>query len=97
MILVLLDLSTAFDTIDLDILITHLEKTVGIQAIALEWFKSFRFNRMFSVNIGQLYSKSASLICGVPQGSILGPILFSIYMLPLGSIFQRHGVSYHCY
>ncbi len=47
--------------------------------------------------ICQSYSKSAPLNCGVPQGSIVGPILFLLYMLPLGSIFQRHGVSFHCF
>ncbi len=97
MVLVLLDLSAAFDTIDHNILVSRLEKIVGIRGMALEWFKSFRFNRKFSVHFGQHYSKTAPLSSGVPQGSILGPILFSLYMLPLGSIFHKHGVSFHCY
>lgn len=47
--------------------------------------------------IGDLSSSVASLPCGVPQGSILGPILFSLYMLPLGSVIARHNLAFHCY
>ncbi len=97
MTLVLLDINAAFDAIVHDILITRLENTVGIRGMALEWFRSFLSNRNFCVNISQFYSKSAPLSCGVLQGSILGPILFLLYMLPLGSIFQRHGVSFCCF
>jgi len=64
--------------------------------MVIEWFKSFLSNWTFSLYIGQLYSKSASMICGFPQGSILGPVLFSLYMFPSGHISQRHGVSVHC-
>lgn len=78
-ILVLLDLSAAFDTID-HIIVSHLEQTVGIRGMAIEWFKSFLLNRPFLVNFGQHYSKTTPLFSGVPQGSILGPIL----LLPLG-------------
>ncbi len=70
---------------------------VGIKGSALKWFKSYFSNRSFRVNIGEYSSGVASLSCGVPQGSILAPILFSLYMLPLGSIFRKHGLSFHCY
>lgn len=96
-ILVILDLSAAFDTVDHEILLTRLEKCVGIQGTALSWFRSYLSNRTFSVGIGRAVSSVARVACGVPQGSILAPILFSLYMLPLGSILKKHGVSYHFY
>ena len=74
-----------------------LENAVGIQGTVLAWFKSFLLNRTFSVNIGRDSSQPASLLSGVPQGSILGPILFSLYLLPLGLIFSKHGIPFHFY
>ncbi len=86
-VLVLLDLSVAFDTTDHSILLHRLEKLVGIQGVALQWLASYLKDRTFSVSIGKFSSSSAPLSCGVPQGSILGPLPFSLYMLPLGAIF----------
>ncbi len=96
-VLMLLDLTAAFDTIDHGILALRLEEAAGIQGTALKWFRSFLSNRSFSVNSGQVFSSSAPLMCGVPQGSILAPILFSLYILPLGTIFRKYGISYHFY
>ncbi len=96
-VLVLLDLTAAFDTVDHAILIDRLEHCIGLRGIALDWFKSYFANRSFSVKMGEHYSRNAFLPCGVPQGSILAPLLFSLYMLPLGSIFRKHGLSFHCY
>ena len=96
-VLVLLDLTAAFDTVDHAVLVSRLEQYVGIRGTALQWFSSYLADRTFSVMIGELCSSHASLSCGVPQGSILGPILFSLYMLPLGSIIQRHNLSFHFY
>uniref|UniRef100_A0A8C2EP51 Reverse transcriptase domain-containing protein n=1 Tax=Cyprinus carpio TaxID=7962 RepID=A0A8C2EP51_CYPCA len=96
-ILVLLDLTAAFDTVDHEILISHLRQRVGISGIALEWFRSYLADQTFCVSLGDSVSFSAPLLCGVPQGSVLGPLLFSLYLLPLGSILRKNGISFHCY
>ncbi len=93
-ILILLDLTSAFDTVDHGTLLSRLEYFVGIQGTVLSWFKSYLTNRTFSVRLGNFSSLPAKLSCGVPQGSILS-ILYSL--LPLGTIFRKHGVSFHCY
>uniref|UniRef100_A0A8C9XXU8 Reverse transcriptase domain-containing protein n=1 Tax=Sander lucioperca TaxID=283035 RepID=A0A8C9XXU8_SANLU len=96
-ILVLLDLSAAFDTIDHTILLQRLEHLVGIKGLALSWFKSYFSERSQFVNINDESSKYAKVSHGVPQGSVLGPILFSLYMLPLGNIIRKHSINFHCY
>ncbi len=96
-VLLLLDISAAFDTVDHSILISRLEHCVGIGGSVQKWFKSYLNNRTFSVCVDGCSSSKSVLTCGVPQGSILAPILFSLYMLPLGSIFNKHKVLFHCY
>ncbi len=85
--LILLDLSSAFDMVDHNLLLSRLKSCVGLRGTVLNWFQSFLTNRKFSVCTGQYTSSSAPLACGVPQGSILAPTLFMIYMLPMGSFF----------
>ncbi len=72
--------------------VIRLEHCAGFQENALKWFQSYLYNRSFSVNIVEFMSGAVPLTCGVPQGSILAPILFSLYMLPLGSIFKKHDI-----
>ena len=96
-ILVLLDLTAAFDTVDHNTLVARLRYLVGIRGTALDWFKSYFTGRSMSVSLGDSKSSSAPLPYGVPQGSILGPLLFSLYLLPLGSILRKHGISFHLY
>ena len=97
-VLVLLDLSAAFDTVDHRIMTERLRQYVGVSGSALDWFSSYLTDRSFSVSLGPYTSESASLSCGVPQGSVLGPILFALYMLPLGQVISKFSdVSYHCY
>lgn len=96
-VLVLLDLTAAFDTVYHFYFLFCLKHHVGICGTAYRCLESYLTDRMFSVMIGDLSSSVASLSCGVPQGSILGPILFCLYMLPLGSIIARHNLAFHCY
>ena len=96
-VLLLLDLSAAFDTIDHTILLNRLESMVNIKGTALKWFESYLKNRSQFVYIHDKPSKRFAVNHGVPQGSVLGPILFSLYMLPLGDIIRKHSIQFHCY
>ncbi len=93
-VLILLDLSAAFDTVNHQILLSTLMKMV-ISGTALQWFKSYLSGRSSRVSWRGEVSKSQFLTTGVPQGSVLGPLLLSIYMSSL--VIQKHGFYYHCY
>ncbi len=96
-LLVLLDLSAAFNTIDHNILLNRLENSVGISESALAWFKSYLSNHHQFVAVNEEVSYRSQVQYGVPQGSVLEPLLFMLYMLPLGNIIRKHGVSFHSY
>ncbi|XDV26601.1 hypothetical protein PO909_030257, partial [Leuciscus waleckii] len=68
--------------------------TIGVP---LSWFKSYLTDRQQFVSIGNFRSPNSPLLHGVPQGSVLCPLLFIIYILPLGQIIQHYGLNYHCY
>lgn len=95
--LVLLDLSAAFDTVDHEILLSRLETDVGVKDTALSWFRSYLSGRSQVVSCAGQQSSSRTVTCGVPQGSVLGPLLFCIYTRPLEQIVKRHAVNCHFY
>ncbi len=96
-LLILLDLSAAFDTLDHDLLLKRLNSRCGVEGLALRWFESYLTNRTQSVIINGTESEKHILSCGVPQGSVLGPLLFTIYTAPLGDLLRQHGLDYHIY
>ena len=96
-ILILLDLSAAFDTIDHDMLFSRMESTLGITGPALEWFRSYLGDRTLRVQIDDSFSASQEILWSVPQGSVLGLLLFLIYLLPLGILIRKHGLELHAY
>ena len=96
-LLALLDLSAAFDTVDYDILFQRLESDFGVTGDALLWLRSYLQGRKQAVRCGEILSPACDLSCGVPQGSVLGPLLFLIYTASLHQVIERHGLCNHCY
>ena len=95
--LVMLDLSAAFDTIDHSLLFQRLETRFGISGTALKWIKSYLCNRSQCVSVAGLTSSDVNLEFGVPQGSVLGPLLFTLYVAPLADIAKQSDVDHHMY
>ena len=96
-LLILLDLSAAFDTVNHDTMQRRLEHSFGIQGKALSWFASYLSARTQGIMINESPSKPFKLECGVPQGSCLGPLLFTLYTSELFEIIKYHLPMIHCY
>jgi hypothetical protein len=94
---VLLDLSIAFDTIDHAAFLHALETCCRISGTALKWFASYLTDRLQAVKIGQSILDFIKVVFGVPQGSVLGPILLTLLTAPLSAIVSLHGLLHHFY
>ena len=96
-VLLLLDLAEAFDTVDHGLLLRRLNTRFGIKGKVLAWFKSYLTDRSQFVSINESNSLGSNLMYGVPQGSVLGPILDLLYTSPLGDLIRRYDMNFHFY
>ena len=96
-LLTMLDLSAAFDTIDHDILFHRLSSHFGINDKVLSWIKSYLHERKQKVKLNNFYSDDLDLLYSVPQGSVLGPLLFTMYVFPIKDVIYKDIFTYHLY
>ena len=96
-ILSLLDLSAAFDTLDHHIMLQRLSLTFGFSGTVLKWFTSYLADRQYFVIVNGQRSQPNLLEFGVPQGSVLGPVLYTMYTFPLGNVIRQCNVPFHMY
>ena len=96
-ILVSLDLSSAFDTVDHTLLLQRLNSDFRICDKVLRWFNSYLTNRTFSICVNRKLGKTNKLHFGVPQGSLLGPLLYILHTKEIEYIVLKHGLSVHLY
>ena len=80
-----------------DLLLDRMKNLLRLTGSVHEWFRSYLSDHSHNVTIGSSMSDSMVIHQGVPQGSLLGPLLFSIHMLPLGRNIRKYGLGYHCY
>jgi len=95
--LCLLDLFYTFDTTEHNILIAHLSSWFGIQGSVLNWFESYLTSRSFRVKRDKDFFSEHISSCGVPQGSVLGPLLFIMYTTTLSSLISSLSLNHHLY
>ena len=91
LVLVMVDLSVAFDTIDHAILLDRLGYYYGFSEMVLRWIESHLQDRPQCIALDKILSPPRCLFCGVPQGSVLGPLVFSLYIAPLEDIISADG------
>ena len=95
--LLALDISAAFDSICFDTLRRRARDDFGLSGAALDWLMSFVSGRSQYVAVGEERSQPSPCTTGVPQGSVLGPLLYAMYVSPIGDVVTGHGMSYHLY
>ena len=93
----MLDFSSAFDTIDHTILVHRLHTDFGFTDTVLQWFSSYLTDRTHYVSLSNHCSDFAHVHSGVPQGSVLGPMLFTMYIKPLSAIIDSHSIIHHSF
>ena len=96
-LLTMLDLSAAFDLVDHETLLLRMRNLLGFSGKVIDWFRSYLAERSQSVLISCEQSSPVNLDTGIPQGSVLGPLMYLIYTLPMKQLLQSHGVQYHCF
>ena len=97
LIVIILDLSAAFDTVDHNILLQRLHEEIGVCGVPLQWFESYLTGRKQPITINKTSSSECDPIYAIRQGSVLGPILFTCYTKPLGAIAHKRGLGLHMY
>ena len=95
--LTLLDLSAAFDTIDHSLLYDCLHDWFRLDGTVFLWIKSYLSNQKQKIKIGDSFSEAVIPLFGVPQGSVLGPLLFTLYTCPLSQVISKFNVTHHLY
>ena len=88
-------LSAAFDTIDFGSLNERLSNALGMNGPVRSWILSYLHGRKSQVGIAGKFSEAQTMDFGLPQGSVVGPGMFSYYTYPLGKIIQKHNLKYH--
>ena len=96
-VLVLLDFSSAFDTINHSIHVHRLHTDFGFTDTVLQWFSSYLTFRTNYVSLSNHCSDFSPVHSGVPQGSVLGHILFTMYIKPLSAIIDSHSIIHHSF